>query len=470
MTTKTKILAVDDNKEALFALEEILVSQGYSVETASDGKETIAKIKSFAPELVLLDIQMPEPDGYEVTKIIKADPKLKYTIIVLLSAKDNLDDVVFGLEQGADDYIKKPFKKEELLARISAALRLRNTYNLIKQQDVKINQLKSREAERSRYADIIGQSAPMQNVYSLIEKVADSDVPVLINGESGTGKELVARALHYQSSRKDKMFVVQNCSAFNDNLLESELFGHVKGAFTGAIRDKEGLFEIADGGTFFLDELGEMSAALQVKLLRVVQEGTFTPVGGTKQKQVNVRVVAATHRNLYQMVEKGTFREDLYYRLNVVNIKLPALRDRVEDLPLLISFFLEHIGSKKNQSKKTLTQDAVNLLTAYRWPGNIRELQNELERVVLLSGKEEKIDAAYISDHIRDRKEEGAASVKNVSTAKDGNLKDAVEELEKDMILAALNALDWNKSEAAKKLGISRTSLIAKVQEYNLEK
>lgn len=465
---RTRILAVDDNPDALFALEELLMKQGYDVATASNGIETVEKVKSFSPDLVLLDIQMPSPDGYEVTKIIKSDPKLKYTIVVLLTGKDNLDDVVFGLDQGADDYIKKPFKTEELLARVNAALRLRNTFNILKEQDTKITELKKREAGRSRFADIIGQSAVMQNIFSLIEKVADSDVPVLINGESGTGKELVARALHYQSSRKDKMFVAQNCSAFNDNLLESELFGHVKGAFTGAIRDKQGLFEIADGGTFFLDELGEMSAALQVKLLRVVQEGTFTPVGGTKSKQVNVRVVAATHRNLYDMVEKGTFREDLYYRLNVVNIKLPALRDRVEDIPLLINYFLEANSQKKQQKKKTLTADALNILCGYKWAGNIRELQNELERISLMSGADEKVDSTYISEHIKNKREKAGAVAKEEVSAE--NLKDAVEVLEKQMILAALNQLDWNKSEAAKKLGISRTSLIAKVQEYGLEK
>jgi DNA-binding NtrC family response regulator len=467
---QTKILAVDDNEEALFALAELLKSQGYEVKTAGSGEETLKQIKSFGPDLVLLDIQMPGPDGYEVTKIIKADPNLKYTIIVLLSAKDNLDDVVEGLNLGADGYITKPFKKEELLARVYAALRLKKLYDERKVQEIKITELKSREAGRSRYADIIGQSPAMQNVFSLIEKIADSDAPVLVNGESGTGKELVARALHYQSSRRDKMFVAQNCSAFNDNLLESELFGHVKGSFTGAIRDKQGLFEIADGGTFFLDELGEMSAALQVKLLRVVQEGTFIPVGGTKTKQVNVRVVTATHRNLLEMVEKGTFREDLYYRLNVVNIKLPPLRDRIEDIPVLIEFFMDALCRKKNIKKKVLSAEAMNLLCAYRWPGNIRELQNELERITLLSADEVKIDARYISDHIKNKDVKTTTAIAGKSAAQPDNLKEAVEVLEKQMILSALNELSWNKSEAAKKLGISRTSLIAKVQEYGLEK
>ena len=468
---KARILAVDDNQDALFALENLLKMQDFVVATATDGNETLEKLKSFSPDLVLLDIQMPEPDGYQVTKIIKSDPKLRYTIVVLLTAKDNLEDVVFGLEQGADDYIKKPFRSEELLARVNSALRLKQTFQQIKERDSKISELQRREAERSRFADIIGKSPEMQDVFSLIEKVADSEVPVLISGESGTGKELVARALHYQSSRKDKIFMVLNCSAFNDNLLESELFGHVRGAFSGAVRDKKGLFEIADGGTFFLDELGEMSQALQAKLLRVVQEGTFIPVGSTAFKKVDVRIVAATHRNLRDMVTAGNFREDLYYRLNVVNIKLPALRERVEDIPLLVEHFLREIAAKKQQSKKTLKNSVMKLMCSYHWPGNIRELQNELERIILLSSEESDIDESYLSAHIKSAQSSAVPSSlgnkKHVSAA---NLNEAIELLEKEMILKALQATDWNKSEAAKNLGISRTSLIAKVQEYGLEK
>lgn len=463
-----RILAVDDNKDALFALEDLLKSQGYQVESASDGNQTLQKIRKFRPDLVLLDIQMPEPDGYQVTKLIKNDPSLQDTIIVLLTAKDELDDVIFGLEQGADDYIKKPFQSAELLARVKAALRLKRTYKQLRQKDSEISELRRREGERSRFADIVGKSRAMQEVFSLIERVADSDVPVLISGESGTGKELVARALHYQSSRKDKMFVVQNCSAFNDNLLESELFGHVRGAFSGAVRDKQGLFELADGGTFFLDELGEMSPALQVKLLRVVQDGSFLPVGSTRIKQVDVRIVAATHRNLLEMVEKGSFREDLYYRLNVVNIKLPPLRERSSDIPLLIEHFLENIALRKKGPKKSVTQKAMASLCSYSWPGNIRELQNELERLNLLSGKESELDFETISEHIRNTESGSVASTPEAQSEE--SLKQAVERLEREKILAALNKLDWNKSEAAKLLGISRTSLISKVQEYGLEK
>ncbi len=306
----------------------------------------------------------------------------------------------------------------------------------------------------------------MQEVFSLIEKVSDSDVPVLISGESGTGKELVAQAIHYNSPRKANPLVVQNCSAFNENLLESELFGHVKGAFTGAIRDKQGLFETANGGSFFLDELGEMSPALQVKLLRVLQDGTFIPVGGNTIKKVDVRIIAATNRDLREMVSKGTFREDLYYRLNVVNIKLPPLRERRVDIPLLVDFFLSTNSQKSGREKKLVADDLLLVLSDYPWPGNIRELQNEVERLVLMSGTSKEITVDLISPHIfhkRDSQSEDAL------IAKTGRLREAMDNLERQMITATLERLNGNKSEAARELGISRSNLISKVHSYGLD-
>jgi transcriptional regulator with PAS, ATPase and Fis domain len=323
-------------------------------------------------------------------------------------------------------------------------------------------ELASRAAERHSFANLIGKSSSMRDIYALIEKVADSHVPILITGESGTGKELVASAVHYNSSRKGRAFVVQNCSAFNENLLESELFGHLKGSFSGAIRDKQGLFEVADGGTFFLDELGEMSVALQAKLLRVLQDGTFMPVGATKQRKVDVRVVAATNRNLQEMVSKGTFREDLFYRLNVVNIRIPPLRERKVDIPLLIEHFLRKHGAG---SQKSVEQETLRILSDFDWPGNIRQLENEIERLILMAGKGELITPDLISPAILSHGKENARGRRV-----EGKLKDAVENLERNMILDTLEKLDWNKSEAAKVLGISRSNLIAKVQAYGLEK
>jgi DNA-binding NtrC family response regulator len=278
-----KILAVDDNSDALFVLEEALVRRGFVVVTAGSGVEALKRASEERPDIVLLDINMPGMDGYEVTRRLKADPATASISVVLLTALNTLDGVAPGLDLGAIDYLTKPFKAEELALRLHVVGRNRRT-------ESEVHELRSQVRAQRNFGNILGKSGAMQDVFALLEKVKDAAVPVLILGESGTGKELIARAIHYNSPRRDKPFVVQNCSAFNDNLLESELFGHVKGAFTGAVRDKEGLFAVADGGTFFLDELGEMSPALQVKLLRVLQQGTFMPVGGTKERKVDVRV------------------------------------------------------------------------------------------------------------------------------------------------------------------------------------
>jgi transcriptional regulator with PAS, ATPase and Fis domain len=308
-------------------------------------------------------------------------------------------------------------------------------------------------------------------VFRLLEKIVESESTVLIQGESGTGKELVARAIHYNGPRSKKPFVVQNCSAFNDNLLESALFGHVKGAFTGAIRDKKGLFEIADGGTFFLDEVGDMSAALQVKLLRVLQEGTFTPVGGTETRQVDVRVIAATHKDLQKMVERGEFREDLYYRIHVIKIQVPPLRERMDDLPLLCEHFLrKHFrGAARGATRPPrLLPEALATMRRYPWPGNIRELENEIERLLVLGGDLPELPEELLSQRVRDA--DGAPRPQAVRAAQQGTLKEAVESLERDLIQQGLIRTHWNKSQLAKELGISRSNLIAKVERYGLER
>lgn len=460
-----KILAVDDDPEGLFAIEQLLLLRGFSVVTASSGSETIEKAKAETPDLILLDVVMPPPDGYTVAKILKSDADLRYVPIVLLTGKDELADIIHGLDQGADDYICKPYDSHELIARVHAALRVRSIYGELRDVKRANRRLQARMEESCGFSSIIGRSPAMTGLYDLMTKVADSDVPVLITGESGTGKELVATALHASGPRKDKSFVVQNCSAFNENLLESELFGHVKGAFTGAIRDKQGLFELADGGTFFLDELGEMSPALQVKLLRVLQDGTFMPVGGTKQKRVDVRVIAATNRNLEEMVRSGTFREDLYYRLNVVNLKLPPLRERSGDIPLLVEFFLGKIAQRSGKPRKEIAPEAMSALEAFHWPGNIRQLENELQRAHVMSGKETLISASCLSPTLLAT--EGGESA--VFSPQEGKLKDVLDSIERTMIVEALKRCDGNKSEAARQLGISRSNLIAKAQSFGIE-
>jgi transcriptional regulator with PAS, ATPase and Fis domain len=316
---------------------------------------------------------------------------------------------------------------------------------------------------RSRYPKIIGASEPMQHLFRLLDKVVESDSTVLIQGENGTGKELIAKAIHANSSRRDRPFVVQNCSAFNDNLLDSELFGHKRGSFTGAVVDKRGLFEVADGGTFFLDEIGDMSAALQVKLLRVLQEGTFIPVGDTQTRRVDVRIIAATNRDLKDLMERGVFREDLYYRINVINIVPPALRERRADILPLVEHFLANQAKTRDEPPKRLTRACVDRLLAHHWPGNVRELENEIERLVVLSGDESPITEELLSSRIR-AQDQPAPEIDNAC------LPDAVMNLERNMIYEVLKRNQWNKTRAARELQISRRNLIRKVHKYKLDR
>ncbi len=336
----------------------------------------------------------------------------------------------------------------------------------ISARENKITELNKELGNRFKYDNMIGKSKPMQSLYALLDKIKFADSTVLVQGENGTGKELIAKSIHYNSHRKDKNFVIQNCSAFNDNLLESELFGHVKGSFTGALKDKKGLFEIADKGTFFLDEIGDTSPQMQVKLLRVLQEGTFTPVGSTEMRKVDVRIVAATNRNLREMVELGTFREDLYYRLNVINIRVPPLRERKEDIPILVEFFLNKIAEQSQKPKKQLMGRAIEKLYDYAWPGNVRELQNEIERLCVLSGDDGKVSHEILSPKILEVGEKSKVQGARLH----GKLKDALDELERDMIKEGLRRTGWNKSKLAKELGISRAGLIMKVEKYGLDK
>ena len=307
--------------------------------------------------------------------------------------------------------------------------------------------------------EMIGESPIMKNLYHFLEKISPSSSNIVIQGENGTGKELVAKIIYKQSSRKKEAFVVQNCSAFNDNLLESELFGHVKGAFTGAVQEKKGLFELAHKGTFFLDEVADMSTVMQAKLLRVLQEGTFFPVGSVREKKVDVRIIAATNKNLQKMVEQGTFREDLFYRLNVINIKLPTLRKRKEDIPLLADFFLH-----KTHPQKSFDSQVYSIFQSYSWPGNIRELQNEIQRALVLSQNNSIISEDCLSEKLTTEKTKG------LDFAQSENLKTAIQNLEKQMIHVCLKEENWNKTQVAKKLGISRAALITKVKTYDLKK
>lgn len=349
-----------------------------------------------------------------------------------------------------------------------------NTYQqeIVKREEL-IQDLNSEVSSRYKYHLMIGKSKRMQEIYRLLEKIATSESTILIQGENGTGKELVAKAIHYNSPRSDKLFLAQNCSAFNDNLLDSELFGHVRGSFTGAIKDKKGLFESADGGTLFLDEIGDTSLTMQVKLLRVLQEGTFLPVGATTPRKVNVRIIAATNKPLKEMIAKGEFREDLYYRINVINIQLPPLRDRKEDIPLLMEHFLEKKCKDKALEVKSFSKKCIEKLIDYSWPGNIRELENEIERLVVLSGDEGIITPDILSGKILEKV--GGLSTNSLGTGVqgvnfNGTMQTAIEELESLMIKEGLKRCNFNKSKLAKELDISRASLIMKVEKYGLDK
>ena len=389
--------------------------------------------------------------------------QLKSKIRELNSGATDLDRAVERLP------LMSPGEVEKLTDLLEFAVtEIANYEAEMSKRDETIQTLSSELSDRYKFENIIGKSGPMLEIFRLLEKVCNSDSTVLINGESGTGKELVARAIHYNGPRKDKPFVVQNCSAFNDNLLESALFGHTKGSFTGALRDKKGLFEIANDGTFFLDEVGDMSPALQVKLLRVLQEGTFLPVGGTQVREVNVRVIAATHKDLSDLVKKGQSREDLFYRINVIRVHVPALRERRDDIPILIDHFLKK-HHRDGQRARGLAADAAALLGAYAWPGNIRELENEIERLLVLGSDLDLIPADLISSRIREAVTPASLAFSPGARAA-GKLNDAVELLEREMIGQGLSRTRHNKSRLARELGISRSNLILKIAKYGLEK
>ncbi len=463
-----KVLAVDDNEELLETLMDVLLVNNYEVVSATNGHEALAVAREQAPDVAILDVTMPEMDGLEATRRFKSDEFLRYIPLILLTARDSIEHIVEGLNAGADDYIRKPFEERELLARVQSALRTKAIYEELAQSRKQTLALQDTLNQRYSFSNIIGASEPMQRLYRLIEKVADSDIPVLIAGESGTGKELVAKALHFNSSRSGRPFVAQNCAAFQESLLEAELFGYAKGAFTGATRDKPGLFEVAHCGTLFLDEVGEMSPALQAKLLRVLQDGTFTPVGDTRVKQVNIRLVCASHKCLRDLVAQGQFREDLFYRINVVELKLPALRERPQDIPLLVDFFLSEFSEKGVKPK--VSSELMDVLMNYEWPGNVRQLQNEIRRLLVLAdASNEFIGYESLSPQVLEGILPRSAQKTEKGNDLDGaTLRDAIEDLEKRLISSTLVEVGGNRSETARRLGISRSSLLAKMQQYDL--
>ncbi|ULA69428.1 MAG: Regulatory protein AtoC [Nitrospira sp.] len=453
-----KILVVDDEQGLRDVLSIMLKRAGYAVTVASDGEEAIAQIQKEIFDLVITDLKMPKVGGLEVLKAVKtASPD---TVVLMITAFASADSAVEAMKHGAYDYLTKPFQVDEVQLIIRNAIERRrlSTENML---------LKRELASQSSFSQIVGQSEAMQKVYDVIRKVADSKSNVLIGGESGTGKELVARAIHFNSARASMPFVTVNCSAVPETLLESELFGHMKGSFTGAISNKAGLFEVANGGTIFLDEIGDTTPAIQVKLLRVIQEREFRRVGGTQDVKVDVRIVAATNRDLEKAVAEGAFREDLYYRLDVIPIKLPPLRMRTGDIPLLSQHFLEKFAQESGKPVPTMSQEAMRVLLAHEWRGNVRELENVVERVVAFTMGSSVTDA-----DIRGWLHKPVNNQQAVPSElpEDGlDLEGLINTIEKDLLLKALERSQWVKKRAARLLRLNTRSFRYRLEKYEIK-
>jgi two-component system, NtrC family, response regulator len=448
------ILIVDDEKNYLVVLDALLSSEGYEVITVDSSIDAIEHIGNPDIDLVITDMKMPGISGMELLEEIK---KINFDLpVIVMTAYGTIEMAVDAMKKNAYDYITKPFRNDELKLTVRKAL---EKYRLVRENRL----LNEALSDKYRFGNIIGKSKPMLEIYDLIGKVSKSKASVLITGPSGTGKELIANAIHYNSSRKDRPFVSINCGALTETLLESELFGHEKGSFTGAIAMKKGRFELADGGTLFLDEVGEMPPPLQVKLLRVLQEMEFERVGGTKTIKVDVRILSASNRDIKEDVVKGLFREDLFYRLNVIHIEVPALKDRGEDIRMLVDHFIDKYRDGENK-KIELNPEAWKILYSYSWPGNIRELENVIERAVVLNST----GAVGVDDlpgYLSDRKNELDIDTFIPISAP---LQQTLEQIEKKIILRALTKCDNVQSHAADMIGISKNLFQHKMRKYNI--
>lgn len=444
------ILVVDDEDRLCEMLQLILERDNHNVQTANTADEALELFKQNDVQLIIQDINLKNENGLELMETFQElDDSVR---IIMITAYSSWERAVEAMRKGAFDYFRKPFDNEEIRSGVKLAIQSARAENNQSSDDPSI------------YRKIIGDSEPMKRTRNTISRVSDSDVTVLITGESGTGKELVARNIHFLSPRHGKPFMSINCGALPKNLLESELFGHVEGAFSGANRDKQGLLEIADKGTLFLDEIAEMPEEMQVKLLRVFEEHEFKPVGGVETKRVDLRFVAATNKDLVKAVEEGSFREDLYYRLNVVNIQLPPLRDRGEDIFLLAGHFLEEAQKGSGKNIKGFTSEAREMMTSYSWPGNVRELENAIERSVALT-KSDRIE----KDHLFQNPSPGSSSPTSISLPEDGlDLEETLSEIEKKYIQKALKRSEGNITDAAELLGTSFRSLRYKINKYDI--
>ena len=445
-----RILIVEDDPKMRDALQYIMRKEGYGVDAVGEGESALEKLKATDYELIISDLKLPGMDGMDV---LRAAKKYKpYVGVIVITAYGTIDSAVVAMKSGAEDYITKPFNIDHIRLVVKKALEKRelSTRNAL---------LESQLRRKYRFENIIGNSEAMIAVYRMIEQVKDSRTTVLLRGETGTGKELVARAIHFNSVRADNPFIPLNCAALSENLAGSELFGHVKGSFTGAFRDRRGIFEMAEGGTIFLDEIGDIGLGLQQVLLRVLEDGEIQPVGSTERKKVSVRIIAATNRNLEQLVREGKFREDLYYRINVVAVDLPPLRERREDIGVLARHFLHKYTVENGKQLRGISPEALALLEAAPWPGNVRELENVIERAVLLADDDE-INPGHLPRHLQH-----PPPAEPGGSESDGSL----EQVGRNHIIEVLRSTEGNKAKASAILGINRTTLWRMMQKLKIE-
>ncbi len=465
---KPLILAVDDEEDNLALLKGRLVRRGYDINCVRSGAEALKSLDDTPPDIVLLDVMMPGMDGYETCRMIKNQSVNEFLPVILLTAKDDKESKIKGLEIGADDYVTKPFDMDELVARIRAMLRIRALQQALAYTKQEVRRLETELKGTYTFENIVGVSEAMREVFEKMQGAARITSPVIITGESGTGKELTARGIHYASQLATKPFVPVNCASLPSELIESELFGHKKGAFTGAVASSQGLFKAADGGTIFLDEIGELPKEAQAKLLRVLQEGMVRPVGGMEEIKINVRLIAATNVDLEEAVEEGRFREDLYYRISVLHLEMPPLRHRKADLPLLAAYFIKKFNEKFKMNVRGLDDSAMETILGYDWPGNVREFQNVIERCYVYAGIEW-ISSKHLSMGKASRKKEAQPDTAAAMTAPltEDNFP-TLEAAERAHIEKGIQLADYNKAKAAKLLGIHRSRLYKKLERYGI--